>query len=70
MEAYIYQADIYCSACGGVLRTKLDAKGKRPADPDDETTFDSDDYPKGPIADGGGESESTSFATRSGCATA
>jgi hypothetical protein len=40
---YIYAADVYCQACGEDLKLKL----PKPSDPDDETTFDSDVYPKG-----------------------
>jgi len=54
MEAYIYQADIYCKECGEKLKLALDS----PENPDDETTFDSDEYPKGPFCDGGGEADS------------
>ena len=53
MEAYIYQAGMYCEDCGKALRGKLTC----PGDPDDERTYDSDDYPKGPYSDGGGESD-------------
>jgi hypothetical protein len=58
MKAYIYQADIYCEDCGQAIKTELDKAGKTPADPDDEYTFDSDEYPKGPYSDGGGEADS------------
>jgi hypothetical protein len=57
MDAYIYQADIYCESCGKAIRAKLDAEGRTPANVSDERTFDSDDYPKGPYSDGGGESD-------------
>ena len=57
MDAYIYQADLYCPACITKIRLRLEAEGKKPENWRDETTFDSDDYPKGPFADGGGESD-------------
>lgn len=44
--AYIYQADVWCDDCGRAIREQLKAAGKAPANPNDETTFDSDDYPK------------------------
>ena len=44
--AYIYQADIYCDRCGEDIRRRLTAEGLAPANPIDETTFDSDDFPK------------------------
>jgi hypothetical protein len=57
MQVYIYQADIYCEDCGRKIRKRIKAEGNAPADPRDETTYDSDEYPKGPTADGGGESD-------------
>lgn len=44
--AYIYQADVWCEKCGDYICTELQREGKAPEDPGDETTFDSDDYPK------------------------
>lgn len=58
MQAFIYAADLYCEPCGSTIRADLDRAGKRPANPDHESTYDSDQYPKGPYADGGGESDS------------
>lgn len=48
METFIYQADVHCPTCAQKIKDALDAAGKRPADPSDESSFDSDDYPKGP----------------------
>lgn len=50
---YIYAADCYCEKCGEDLKAKL----PKPTNPDDENTFDSDVYPKGPYSDAGGESD-------------
>lgn len=58
MDVYMYQAALYCDACGEKIREDLDAKGLAPEDPDDEYSYDSDEYPKGPFPDGGGESDS------------
>ena len=58
MKAYMYKADLHCEDCGKKLQEALDFAGKRPADPDDEHTYDSDDYPKGPYPDGGGDADS------------
>lgn len=58
MDVYIYCADIYCEACGEKFRQDLTSQGLAPADPDDEYTYDSDQFPKGPYPDGGGESDS------------
>ena len=57
MDIYTYQGELLCEDCGEYARERLDKEGKSPADPDDESTFDSDDYPKGPYPDGGGEAD-------------
>ena len=57
MEAYIYQADIWCESCGEQIRRELIRTGKAPSDPQDESSYDSDDFPKGPYPDGGGEAD-------------
>lgn len=57
MDVLMYRAALYCAECGTKIRAELDAAGKRPADPDDEASYDSDDYPKGPFGDGGGEAD-------------
>lgn len=57
MDAYIYNADIYCEQCGERIKARLDAEGHTPKNPDDERTFDSSEYPKGPFSDGGGEAD-------------
>ena len=44
--AYIYQADLWCDDCGEAIRERLTAEGKAPDDPDDEYSYDSDNYPK------------------------
>lgn len=49
---YIYQADTYCDDCGKDIRKELDQLGKAPNDPDDESSYDSDEYPKGPYSSG------------------
>lgn len=57
MNVYIYQAALLCEACGEHRMHMLDEQGKRPHDPFWEPSYDSDDYPKGPFADGGGEAD-------------
>lgn len=57
-QAYIYDADIYCVACAEKIKARIDAEGGTPANPDDERTFDSGEYPKGPYDNGGGEADS------------
>lgn len=49
--AYTYQAALWCDDCGEAIRKKLDEAGEGPADPSDESSYDSDDYPKGPFSD-------------------
>ena len=44
--SYIYQADVWCDDCGRAICKRLKRAGKAPADPDDEWTFDSDEYPE------------------------
>ena len=55
MDVYIYQADIYCEDCGKAICEDLAKKGGIPEDLD---CYDSDEYPKGPYSDGGGEADS------------
>ena len=57
MDAYIYCADIYCADCGRAIRKQLKREGHAPADPRDGSSYDSDEYPKGPFEDGGGEAD-------------
>lgn len=47
MKAYIYQADIYCADCGAEIAR--DTPVPAHADLDNESTWDSGDYPKGPF---------------------
>lgn len=56
-NVYIYCADVYCEACGEDIRKRLTAEGKRPRTWRDETTYDSDEFPKGPYDNGGGEAD-------------
>jgi len=63
MNVYMYQAALYCGCCGEELCERLDGEGKCPeqalrANGLDEEMYDSDDYPKGPYRDGGGEADS------------
>ena len=57
MNVYVYQAALLCEDCGEATRQRLTEAGKAPHDIDDETTYDSDDFPKGPYPNGGGESD-------------
>jgi len=57
MQVYIYAADIYCEQCGEAIRERIIREGFAPADPDDQRSYDSDEFPKGPYCDGGGEAD-------------
>ncbi len=43
---YIYCADIYCDSCGEAIKEDLSILDLAPPDPNDERTYDSDEYPK------------------------
>jgi len=44
--AYTYQADVWCDKCAAHIIGELQRNGTAPSDTEDETSFDSDDYPK------------------------
>jgi hypothetical protein len=67
--SYIYRADVWCGGCGEAIRARLTAEGKAPADPDNEWSYDSDDFPKRASDDG--ESDCPQHcADGEGCANA
>lgn len=55
MRVFMYQAALYCATCGQDHRDGIPIP--EGADLNDESTFDSNDYPKGPFEDGGGEAD-------------
>src|SRR3990167_9275669 len=57
-DIYIFQADVYCYACIKTVKKALRLVGQVPTNPKDQSTYDSDFYPKGPFPDGGGEADS------------
>jgi len=57
MNVYIYQAALLCEDCGVMTCLALTRAGKAPEHPEDESTYDSNDFPKGSYPDGGGESD-------------
>jgi|ERR1043166_2124406 hypothetical protein len=57
MNAYLFQASLLCGSCGASTRAAIRAQGKAPADESNEHTYDSEDFPKGPYPDGGGEAD-------------
>ena len=58
MNAYIYNAALWCEECAKAIKTTLANSSYMPEDPSDESSYDSGDYPKGPFSDGGGEADS------------
>lgn len=63
MDVYVYQAALLCDECGIKRQHALTT----PLDPDDESTWDSGDYPKGPYPDGGGEADCPQHCDDCGC---
>jgi hypothetical protein len=57
MNVYMYKAALYCEDCGKAIRQQLDRAEKTPDNVNDESSYDSDDYPKGPYPNGGGEAD-------------
>lgn len=57
MDAYIYQAALLCAGHGEETRARIRAEGNAPEDESNESSYDSDEYPKGPLPDGGGEAD-------------
>lgn len=42
----IYQADVWCDSCADEIRKRIQAEGNAPENPEDSSSYDSDDYPK------------------------
>ncbi len=61
---YVYQADLLCEDCGKARRDSIASAGDSPADVDDESSYDSDDFPKGPTEEG--ESDTPSYCSDCG----
>lgn len=57
MKAFIYRAALLCEPCGEATRRYLTKELRAPADPNDESSYDSDWFPKGPYPNGGGEAD-------------
>jgi hypothetical protein len=53
MDAYIYRADIYCAPCGEYIISMVDPKKRE--------SGDSNDYPQGPYANGGGDADTIQY---------
>jgi hypothetical protein len=52
MTHYIYRADVWCERCTKAIKRRLKREGRAPANPRDQSSYDSDEYPKGPFGDG------------------
>lgn len=62
MDAYVYQAALWCDDCIKGVKEDLAKEAGKSVDEmeeemSDETQYDSNDYPKGPYDDGGGEAD-------------
>lgn len=58
MNFYVYQADVWCEDCGRDIRRRIRKEGNAPENPRDESSYDSDEYPKGPYPGDQEESDS------------
>lgn len=56
MQVYMFHAALLCEDCGETACNRTPFPEY--ATPDDEGSYDSDDYPKGPYSNGGGEADS------------
>ncbi len=56
IKSYIFQSALYCEDCGEDIRNGLTEAGEAPADIDDESSYDSDKFPKGPYNPGEADS--------------
>jgi len=55
MNTYIFSAALFCEECTSQIMQEITPpKGY---DPNNESSWDSDEYPKGPFPDGGGEAD-------------
>jgi hypothetical protein len=57
MKIYIYQSAMLCGPCGERTRLDLANDGEAPEDPDDEVTYDSCGFPKGPYLSSDGAAD-------------
>jgi hypothetical protein len=58
MRAYIFQAALICEECATRERTNLRPCMHAGFNEEDESSYDSDAFPKGPYENGGGEADS------------
>jgi len=55
MEAYVFAGDLLCTDCAEEYMRSHNPPPNM--NPDDESTWDSDDWPKGPYPNGGGDAD-------------
>lgn len=48
VDTYIYKGALWCLDCIDEIKRNLDADGHAPKTPDDQFSYQSTDYPKGP----------------------
>ena len=60
MYVYVYRSDFLCDRCGESVRQAIPC----PGNPNDEYSYDSDDWPKGPFPNGGGEADCPQHCSR------
>jgi hypothetical protein len=46
MNGAIYAADVWCADCAESIKERIRAEGHGPDDEDDQTSYDSDEFPK------------------------
>jgi hypothetical protein len=62
----VYKAALLCKNCGEQTRQQLAIQGLSPVDLTNEHSYDSDDFPKGPYVEGGGESDTPQHCDQCG----
>lgn len=62
--AYLFRAALLCQPCGLAYMAAHSAPAW--VNMNDESSYDSDDWPKGPFPNGGGESDSPCFCDHCG----
>jgi hypothetical protein len=64
MQVYMFCAALLCEECGVKARTAHRHSMPVDFDQDDESSYDSDNFPKGPYPDGGGEADTPQHCDR------
>jgi len=48
MNVYVYEGELYCEDCGMAIREEIVSDDMGPADPDNDWSYPSNIFPKGP----------------------